>query len=81
MAEARQRANWDTTAALLAMTFNVNRDPKKSRPARPSDFHPLVKSRPRSGVPITAGNIRMLKKVFIDLPAGRHGAKRKGARP
>jgi len=69
MAEARQRANWDTAAALLAMTFNVNRDPKKSGPAKPADFHPLLTRRPKSGVPITAGNIRMLKKAFVNRKA------------
>ena len=65
MAEARQRVNWDTTSALLAMTFNVNRDPKKSRPAKASDFHPLLKTKPKRGVPVTAENIRILKEVFI----------------
>ena len=69
MAEARQRVNWDTAAALLAMTFNVNRDPKKSRPAKPADFHPLLKIRPKSGVPITARNIRVLKKAFVNRKA------------
>jgi len=69
MAEARQRVQWDTTSALLAMTFNVNRDPKKSRPAKPADFHPLVKRHPKSGVPITARNIRVLKKAFVNRKA------------
>jgi len=72
MAEARQRVNWDTTSALLALTFNVNRDPKKSRPAKPADFHPLLAKRPKSGVPITARNIRVLKKAFVNRKAKGH---------
>ena len=75
------RASWDPAAALLALIYNVNRDPKKTRAAKPQDFHPYLKGRRKAGVPITAGNIRVLKKAFIDQPAGRHGGKRKGIRP
>jgi len=76
MAEGRARSNWDTTAALLALTFNVHRDPKKSRPAKASDFHPYSRGGRRAGVPITAGNIRLLKKAFIEGGQGRPAHRR-----
>jgi len=40
MAEGRDRARWRHTSALMAMTANVNRDPKKGRPFEPADFDP-----------------------------------------
>ena len=41
MAEGRRRELWDHTASLLALLYNVNRDPRRSRAMRPEDFHPL----------------------------------------
>ena len=40
MAEAKDRAGWNRTMALLAGLFNVNRDPKKTRPIDPMQFFP-----------------------------------------
>lgn len=40
MAEGRGRQSWAHTSALLALIANVNRDPKKTRPFKPSDFDP-----------------------------------------
>mgnify|MGYP005645988809 CR=1 FL=1 len=40
MAEGRDRARWRHTSALMALTANLNRDPKKGRPFDPSDFDP-----------------------------------------
>lgn len=42
MSEARQRESWDHTAALEALIYNCNRDPKKGSPAKPGDFHPFI---------------------------------------
>ena len=62
MAEARRRDQWSHTATLLAMTANVNRNPKKrATPYSPLDFHPLVERRtdkPKVGVGV-------LKTVFV----------------
>jgi hypothetical protein len=44
MADGRQRAAWGHTSSVLAMLANVNRDPKKSRRFRPSDFDPYSSS-------------------------------------
>lgn len=40
MAQARRRENWEHTSALLALTANIARDPKKSRSYKPRDFNP-----------------------------------------
>jgi len=50
-------------ADLLTLLANVHRDPKKQRALRPSDFNPYGTRRP-TGMPITAGNIGLLKKAF-----------------
>ena len=43
---------------------NVNRDPKKTRAFRPKDFNPYERAA-KSGMPITKGNIGVLKQVFV----------------
>ena len=57
MAEGR----WEQTASILAMTANVNRDPKKHRRFGPGDFNPLSRRRAPRGIPLTADNIGLLK--------------------
>ena len=63
MAEGRARERWTHTSWLLAMMANVNRDPKRSRVFHPDDFNPYARRRPR-GIPITAGNIGLLKALL-----------------
>ena len=41
-----QTMRWDHTAALLSMTFNLNRG-AKTKPARMEDFHPYRKPKRR----------------------------------
>ena len=67
VAEARQRDLWNHTASVMALIANVNRDPKKSRPAKPNDFHPLRKSptHPTNHRPPVT-DISVLKAVFVD---------------
>ena len=65
MTEARLETSWDHTSALLTLLANAHRDPKKRAPFRVEDFHPFRRRR-GAGVRITAENIRLLKKVFVD---------------
>ena len=65
MAQARQHADWNRTAALMALIANVNRDPKRGRAMKPADFHPMLEIRREKARPLR-GNIRMLKAVFVD---------------
>ena len=63
MAEARRREDWSHTSAVMALVANVNRDPKKTRAFKPSDFDPTA----RSGMaPVKTKDLRILKRVFVD---------------
>jgi hypothetical protein len=53
----------------MALIANVNRDPKKGRPAKPDDFHPLRKhthSTESSERQPPLADISILKAVFVD---------------
>ncbi len=47
MAESRGKDNWNHTSSLLAMLFNVNRDPKKQKAVLPETFNPYVVRKPK----------------------------------
>ena len=62
MAEARNRADWARTSSLMALAANIVRDPRKGRPARPSDFDPYaVKAEPRR---LRGRELEILRDVF-----------------
>jgi hypothetical protein len=44
MADSASRERWQHTSALMALLANCHRDPKKTRPFRPKDFHPWERS-------------------------------------
>ena len=66
MAEGRDRARWRHTSALMALTANVNRDPKKGRPFEPADFDPHSNDEnPREDViEVTPETVSEFKKAF-----------------
>lgn len=67
MAEAVSRDRWNHTASLLALISNCHRDPKKSRAARPKDFHPHLRDqRRKSNARNPRVGVEVLKQVFID---------------
>lgn len=66
MAQARQQDAWNHTASVLAMLANVNRDPKKGRAFKPTDFHPMPVAKHAPEPPPLRGDISMLKTVFVD---------------
>ena len=66
MADAKQTDDWNHTAALLAMAANTHRDPKKTRPFKPADFHPGTKRTTRPQDPKPKVDITILKTVFVD---------------
>lgn len=74
MAEARQRDEWARTSSLMALVANANRDPKKHRALKPSDFDPFAApERTKQKVDVSA-----LKDIFID---GRPNTRRTEAQP
>ena len=40
MAEAHCRQAWNHTSALLALIYNIHRDPKRSSAKKPEDLNP-----------------------------------------
>jgi len=65
MAEARGRDNWAHTSAVLALVANVNRDPKKTRAYKPSDFDPYSTRRQRDEA-IEVQDLAVLKDAFTN---------------
>jgi hypothetical protein len=58
-------AEWDRTAAVLAMLANTVRDPKrKSDPYSPADFHPIRDNAKPAQEPATAAELDGLRKVL-----------------
>jgi len=49
----------------MALVANIHRDPKKGKAFKPSDFNPYGVKR-ASGVPLRAGNLGILRQVFVD---------------
>ena len=63
MAEARCRADWARTSALMALAVNLVRDPRRTPAAKPSDFNPYA---PRPKKPILRGKqLEILRDVFV----------------
>lgn len=63
MAEARCRADWARTSALMALAVNLVRDPRRTPAAKPNDFNPYA---PRPKKPILRGKqLEILRDVFV----------------
>jgi hypothetical protein len=61
MLEGRQRHAWSVASSCLSVLANLQRDPKRTRPFKPSDFDPFAQRK----APIKA-DVSVLKDVFID---------------
>lgn len=67
MAEGSQKAAWSRTSAMMAMHANINRDPKKSRPFKPSDFDPFREETAEDAagpIVLDKSNIGMLRQAL-----------------
>ena len=80
MCEARNRADWARTSAVLAMLANTNRDPKKHRPFTPTDFDPTAKRTAAPALP-PEPDLSILKKVFVNREAPRRPSNERSRRP
>ena len=47
MVEGKGRFDWSQTSSLMALAVNLMRDPKKGKPASPSDFNPFAPKPPK----------------------------------
>lgn len=63
MAEARSRERWAHTSALLALTANCHRDPRKSKAFTPADFLPHGADKRTSTV--KTKDLEILRRVFV----------------
>jgi len=61
MAHAAGKERWGRCSALMALIANVNRDPKKGRSFRPSDFDPYAE---RKVEILSKDNMDLLKQAF-----------------
>lgn len=66
MAEAKKRSDWERTSAILALTANCNRDPKKHPKAfDPEDFNPFAPPKPKELVELEkARAFEKIKSAF-----------------
>jgi len=64
MAEAKDRAAWNRTFAVLAQLFNANRDPEKTKPIDPMQFFPWDRSPKEQASPPTPEDRQMLRRAF-----------------
>jgi hypothetical protein len=67
MLDGRQRHDWSIASSLMAVIANTNRDPKRSRRPKPSDFDPFS----QRSRPVKVG-VSVLKDVFIDGKVPAH---------
>lgn len=61
--------DWDHTAMLACYIIRMNGDPKKVKSVTPQSLHPYESKKRRrvsGGIDITAGNISILKRIFVD---------------
>ena len=71
MAEGHGRDAWGRLSVLCALIANVNRNPKKHRAFKPSDFDPYEKERGEV-IEVTPETIGTLKEAFLQQQ-GRKG--------
>ena len=47
MADGRAKFEWGIASSLMALLANLNRDPKRGKPLKPSDFNPFTPAPPK----------------------------------
>jgi hypothetical protein len=69
MAEGLGRERWAHTSLICAVVANANRDPKRGRPFKPSDFDPYARQEKRQRVELDGESLALLKEALT----GRKG--------
>ncbi len=70
MHDGRSKSAWGHTSVILSLIANVNRDPKKSNPFKPSDFDPHARRAAANSTPKVS--MKSLKFTLMGL-APRNG--------
>ena len=63
MVESKDRGEWGRLSNLMALLANINRDPKKSKVFKPTDFNPYYAPK-QDCVQVTRENIGVLREAF-----------------
>jgi hypothetical protein len=71
MAEGLGRERWAHTSMLCCLIANANRDPKKHRPFKPSDFDPYERTR-RSRKVADNQDIQFLREALTGMKGKRN---------
>jgi len=66
MAEGLGRERWAHTSMICCLIANANRDPRRSRPFKPSDFDPYT-ARRSEAVVVDKENIGLLRQAFTQV--------------
>ncbi len=66
MIDGKECAEWNHTAATMALIANCNRDPKRRRqPFQPREFHPYLRGRRKPPPAVTTRDLSVLRSVFV----------------
>lgn len=76
MAEAKDRAAWNRTFAVLAQIYNANRDPKKTDSIDPMQFFPWDRQQKEQALPPTPEDREMLRRAFPGKRRNGEGGRR-----
>ena len=66
MSEGRGRDAWSRASNLMALMANINRDPKKSKVFKPTDFNPYYAEK-KERVTITRDNMDILRQAVVGV--------------
>lgn len=64
MAEGIGRARWAHTSILCALLANANRDPRRGRPFKPSDFDPYARQERRRRTTADKDSLAILREAL-----------------
>ena len=73
MSLAKQRSDWNRTSASMALFANANRDPKRGRPFKPSDFDPYARQDRRERTDVDRESLATLKEALTGRKGNEHG--------
>ncbi|HRR86593.1 MAG TPA: hypothetical protein P5316_16400 [Phycisphaerae bacterium] len=73
MAEGLGRERWAHTSLICTLIANANRDPKKGRPFKPSDFDPYARADRRSARVADKQSLAILREALEAQKGNEHG--------
>ena len=73
MAEGLGRERWAHTSLICTLIANANRDLKKGRPFKPSDFDPYARADRRSARVADKQSLAILREALEAQKGNEHG--------